>query len=123
MLWPGAGLGHARSVLLRAHPLLEDGVIASEIFGRHLTHGGLELERRLPSRGPIRLAVVAFADLARSGRGMTSNGGGGQLDVGAGLRVGLPGQSSVLRIDVARGLVDGSFALSMGWAKVWPDWN
>lgn len=123
MLWPGAGLGHARNVLLRAHPLLEDGAIDSEIFGRRLSHGGLELERWIPTHQPVRLALVAFADLARIGRGTTSNGGAAQLDVGGGVRVDLPGQSSVLRIDIARGLVDGSFALSMGWQKMWPAWD
>ncbi len=123
MLWPGAGLGHARSVLLRAHPLLEDGAIDSEIFGRRISHGGLELERWLPTHQPVRLAFVAFADLASVGRGMTSSGGPGQLDVGGGVRVGLPGQSSVLRIDIARGLVDGNFAVSVGWQKMWPAWN
>jgi hypothetical protein len=123
MLWPGAGLGHARSVLLRAHPLLEDGTIDSEIFGRRLGHGGLELERWLPTHQPVRIALVAFADLARIGGGTTSNGGSGQVDIGGGVRVALPGQSSVLRIDLARGLLDGSFALSLGWQKKWPDWE
>jgi hypothetical protein len=124
MLWPGAGAGHARSVLLRAHPLLEDGVIVGEVFGRRLGHGGLELERWLPAGvGPLRLALVAFADWAASGRRMASRGSSAQIDVGAGMRVGLPGQSGLLRVDAARGLVDGSFALSMGWQRTWPRRN
>lgn len=123
MVWPGAGVGHARSVLLRAHPLLEDGAIDGEIFGRRLTHGGVELERWLPTRQVVRFALVAFADLARVGGGMSSNGGHGQVDVGGGVRVALPGQSSVLRIDVARGLLDRSFAVSLGWQKGWPAWD
>jgi hypothetical protein len=123
MVWPGAGLGHARGVLLRAHPLLEDGAIDSEIFGRRLSHGGVELERWLPTRQPMRIALVAFADLARVLGGMSSNGGTGQVDVGGGVRVALPGQSSLLRVDVARGLLDGSFAVSLGWQKAWPDWE
>jgi hypothetical protein len=123
MVWPGAGVGHARRVLLRAHPLLEDGAIDSDVFGRRLGHGGVELERWLPTRQPVRIALVAFADLARVGRGMSSNGGRGQVDVGGGVRVALPGQSSVLRIDVARGLLDGGFALSLGWQKRWPAWD
>lgn len=118
MVWPGAGIGHARSVLLRAHPLLDDGVIEGEIFGRRLSHGGLELERWLTLRQPVRVALVAFLDLARIG-----SAGPGHVDAGAGVRVRLPGQSSVLRIDAARGLLDGSFALSMGWQKSWPAWH
>jgi hypothetical protein len=116
MVWPGAGIGHARSVLLRAHPLLEDGVIDGEMFGRRLTHGGLELEGWLPLQRPLRVALVGFLDLARVG-----SAGPGQIDAGAGLRVALPGQSSVLRFDAARGLLDGGFALSMGWQKSWPN--
>jgi hypothetical protein len=127
MLWPGAGLGHARSVLLRAHPLLEDGVVEGEVFGRELAHGGLECERWLPVGRPARIAAAAFADLARSARGARATAGADaapwQLDVGAGVRIALPGQNSVLRIDAARGLVDGSFALSMGWQRSWLDWN
>jgi hypothetical protein len=118
MVWPGAGTGHARSVLLRAHPLLEDGVIEGAVFGRRLSHGGLEVERWLNPGPPMRFALVGFLDLATLG-----NGGAGQIDVGAGVRVRLPGQSSVMRIDAARGLLDGSFALSMGWQMSWPGWN
>jgi hypothetical protein len=123
MVWPGAGVGHARSVLLRAHPLLEEGAIDSEIFGRHLGHGGVELERWLPTRLPMRVALVAFADLARASGVLSSNGGTGRVDVGGGVRVALPGQSSVLRIDVARGLLDRSFAVSLGWQREWPAWD
>jgi hypothetical protein len=122
MVWPGAGLGHARSVLLRAHPLLEDGAIDGEIFGRRLGHGGVEIERWLGTR-PVRVALVAFADFARVGQAMASNGRRGQIDVGGGVRVALPGQSSVLRLDVARGLLDGSIAVSLGWQEAWPDWK
>ncbi len=36
-LWSGAGDGHARPALLRAHPLLDDGAIDGPAFGRTLT--------------------------------------------------------------------------------------
>ncbi len=123
MVWPGAGVGHARSVLLRAHPLLEEGAIDGEMFGRRLGHGGVELERWLPTGQPLRIALVAFADLARVGGGMSANRDPGQVDVGGGVRVALPGQRSILRIDAARGLLDGAFAISLGWEKAWPHWD
>ena len=47
-VWPGAGTGHGRDVLLRAHPLLDDGVIRG-VFGRRLAHAGTEWRRW---RGP-----------------------------------------------------------------------
>ncbi len=34
-LWPGAGTGHARTPLLRAHSLLRDGVMRDGVFGSH----------------------------------------------------------------------------------------
>jgi hypothetical protein len=38
-----------------------------------------------------------------------------QFDIGAGLRVKLPGASGALRVDVAHGLRDGADALTLGW--------
>jgi len=45
MLWPGAGDGRARPLLLRAHPLLDDGIIDAtgrEVFGRTLGYVNVE---------------------------------------------------------------------------------
>ena len=39
-LWSGAGTGQGRDVLLRAHPLLHDGIISDGVFGRQIVHGG-----------------------------------------------------------------------------------
>jgi hypothetical protein len=103
-------------VLLRAHPLLHDGVIRG-VFSHQLTHGGAEWRRWLhPVRRPLRLAPAFFVDLARGTRGLGNGGERWQADVGGGLRIAVPG-SGVLRIDVARGLRDGRSAVSVGWGR------
>ena len=116
-LWPGAGAGQGRDVLLRAHPLLHGGVIRDGAFGPRLTHGGAEWRRWIqPAKKPLRIAPAVFVDVARSTPGIVSAVDGWQSDVGAGLRVAVPG-SGVLRIDVAHGLRDGRTALSIGWGR------
>ena len=113
-IWPGAGTGHARDVLLRAHPLLDGGVIRDGVFGRHLVFANLEVQRWFPLRRlPIRLGPAAFVDSARASGG---DGGRAQFDAGAGLRVAIPGMG-VIRLDLARGLRDGRTALSVGWTR------
>ena len=116
-LWPGAGTGHGRDVLLRAHPLLDEGIVRDGAFGRRLIHGGLESRLWLqPARKPIRVAPAVFLDAARSSRGLEPVNQPWQFDAGAGVRLAVPG-SGVLRIDVAHGLRDGKNALSIGWGK------
>ena len=66
-LWPGAGTGRGRPDLLRAHPLLEDGVVRGAAFGRSLWTSGLELDYRPWRLGPLRIGVVGFVDAARPG--------------------------------------------------------
>ena len=41
-LWPGAGTGQGRDVLLRAHPLLDHGIVRSGVLGQQVIHGGVE---------------------------------------------------------------------------------
>lgn len=120
-LWPGAGTGHARAPLLRAHPLLADGVVTGEVLGRRLLHGSLEYQRPLLSSlaGGLRLAL--FADSARAWRRLgTNQPSTPHVDVGAGLRVALPGKGGTLRVDLARGLRDQRMTLSTGWQAPWP---
>ena len=120
-LWHGAGVGHARAPLLRAHPLLDDGVITGEVFGRRLLHGTVEYQHRVAANpfGVIRLA--AFADTARAWRTPGSSGASRwHTDLGTGVRVSLPGGAGTARIDVARGLRDGRTVLSAGWQAPWP---
>lgn len=116
-LWPGAGTGQARDVLLRAHPLLDEGVIRNAAFGRQLVAGGGEWRRwASAARKPVRAAPALFVDVARAHRGLDTAIQRWQFDAGAGLRLALPG-SGVLRVDVARGLRDRRTAVSVGWTK------
>jgi hypothetical protein len=116
-LWPGAGTGQGREVMLRAHPLLDGGTIRDGVFGRALTHGGLEWRRWMqPARRPIRIAPALFVDAARAVHGLESSDERWHSDVGAGIRIAVPG-AGVVRIDLARGLRDGAMALSAGWAR------
>ena len=68
-LWPGAGDGHARAPLLRAHPLLDDGIISldgSSAFGRTLAYGGVEAQRWFERPSLVRMGVGGFVDVARA---------------------------------------------------------
>ena len=116
-LWPGAGTGQGRDALLRAHPLIDDGVIQNGAFGRTLAHAGTEWRRwvQVP-RKPIRVAPAVFVDAARAYRGLDGAAQPWHTDVGAGLRLAVPG-SGVFRIDFAHGLRDGRDALSVGWGR------
>jgi hypothetical protein len=116
-LWPGADTGHARQVLLRAHPLLDDGIIAGGVFGREVIFAGSEWRRWMrPRRSVIRIAPAVFVDLARATRGIASSDERAHVDAGAGVRVALPGMG-LLRLDVAHGLRDGATALSVGFER------
>jgi hypothetical protein len=116
-LWPGADTGHARDVLLRAHPLLDDGVIQGGVFGRRLAFGAVEVQRWLKAGPwPVRVAPAAFVDMACASRGLTSSMDRTQVDVGVGLRLSLLGMG-VLRVDLAHGVRDGRSALSVGWQR------
>ena len=117
-IWPGADTGHARPVLLRAHPLLDDGVIEGGVFGRRVGFASFEAQRWLKPmvQGLLRIAPALFVDTARATRGLATTDRRLHVDVGAGLRLALAG-SGVLRVDVARGLRDGQTALSVGWQR------
>jgi hypothetical protein len=116
-VWPGADTGHARDVLLRAHPLLDDGVITGGVFGRRVASGGVEAQHWLaPDKHLVRLAPAAFLDVARATRGLATTDDRLQVDAGIGLRVSFFGLG-VLRLDVAHGLRDGADALSIGWQR------
>lgn len=120
-LWPGAGTGHSREALLRAHPLLEGGVVTGETFGRQLVHGSLEYRHPLPLLLPGTLQLAVFGDTARAWHRPGSDGRAAtHADVGAGLRVVLPGRGGTLRVDLARGMRDKRMAVSAGWLAPWP---
>jgi hypothetical protein len=119
-LWPGAGTGQGRDVLLRAHRLLDHGIVRGESFGRQLLHGGVEVRRWAQLSGkPVRLAPALFIDAARASHGLETIDAADrrwQFDAGAGIRLAVPG-SGVMRIDIAHGLRDGRTAFSVGWLR------
>jgi hypothetical protein len=116
-LWPGAGTGHGRGELLRAHPLLDDGAIGDGVFGRQLVHAHAEWRRwGRPVYRVVRLAPAAFVDVARAFAVPSFADPRAHADVGVGLRLGFPG-AGALRADVARSLRDGRMALSFGWTR------
>jgi hypothetical protein len=115
-LWPGAGEGHARAPLLRGHPLLEDGVIRGQMFGRRIVFANVEAQRWFDSPSLFHLGLAAFADMARTfGRLANAEGESGHVDAGLGVRVRLPGGEGTLRFDYGRGLRDGASAFTVGW--------
>jgi hypothetical protein len=117
-LWPGADTGHARSLLLRAHPLLDGGVVSGEAYGRRVAHATGEWESRSLSRLLVRLRGALFVDAARAWRGDFTRDRT-LVDVGAGVRLGVAGQGAI-RVDTAHGITDGANALSIGWVVGWP---
>jgi len=118
-VWPGADTGHARDVLLRAHPLLDDGIISDGAFGRRLAFATAEAQRWTALRRlPARVAPAVFVDLARATRGLAFSDTQLHVDAGAGVRVALPA-AGVLRADVARGLRDGGTVVSVAWDRRW----
>lgn len=118
-VWPGADTGQARDVLLRAHPLLEDGIVTGGAFGRRLAFGTVELQRWSSLRRlPLRFASAVFVDAARARRGLDAVRLQPQIDAGAGLRIAVPGFGA-MRLDLAKGLRDGGFVFSAGWDRRW----
>ncbi len=115
-LFPGAGTGQGRDVLLRAHPLLHDGVIDG-VFGRRLVHGGGEWSYwSRPVMRALRVAPAVFVDTAHAFDAPAFGDERAHLDVGVGIRVAVPG-AGVLRVDVAHGLRDGRTVVSFGLTR------
>jgi len=106
-------------LLLRAHPLLSDGVIAGPAFGTALLHASAEAELELARLGPLRLGVSAFADGARSRPGAGAGWDETLVDLGGGLRLRLPG-GHALRVDAATPLEGSGLTLSAAWISRWP---
>ena len=111
-LWFAGDTGRARSLLLRAHPILSEGArFRTERLGRLLGNGSVELQRWWKV-GPFRAGGATFADVARTARRMVG-GAVADVDVGVGFRGVFPGKTAGLRIDVAKGLRDGATAFSV----------
>ena len=111
-LWLAGDTGLARPLLLRAHPILTDGArFRTERLGRLLAHETIEAQRWWHA-GPMRVGGAAFVDSARTARRIAGSGLT-DVDVGVGFRAALPGGTSGLRADIARGLRDGDAAISV----------
>ena len=120
-LWSGAGTGLGRDLLLRAHPLLSDGVVDGACFGRQVLRAGAEADAGLAVVGPLVLRAAVFVDAARvlaPAPGLFARRT--FVDVGTGLRLRLPGRRSTLRADVATPWGALHPQLSVGWQAVWP---
>jgi hypothetical protein len=115
-IWSGAGDGRARPGLLRAHPLLDAGVIEGPAFGRRVQSATLEVQRWFKRLEIPRVGIAAFADAAHATNRLTGAPGRPfQLDAGSGLRIRVPGSDRTLRIDYAHGLRDRhASALTVG---------
>jgi hypothetical protein len=112
--WFGAGTGHGRPLLLRAHPLLEDGAIAGPAFGRAIAQATIELQRDVFRRNLWTVGVAGFADAARTWHRPDGSRSPLHVDLGLGVRLRLAPGAPAVRIDVARGLRDGEVVVSAG---------
>jgi len=114
-LWPGAGTGRGRVALLRAHPLLTDGVLAGPAFGRTLVTTGVERTSWAFTFKSFRVGWSLFLDGARvwnpAGRARVP----WLIDGGASLRLAAPATRGEFRLTAAHGLEDGASAFSAGW--------
>ena len=119
-VWPGADTGHARDVLLRAHPLLDDGDHRRRRVrpASRVRHGrGAALDAAAAAADPLAPAVVRRHARAR-GADSPQLVRRAQIDAGAGLRVASRARASCA-IDVAHGLRDGGMVVSAGWDRRW----
>lgn len=119
-LWPGAGSGRGRGALLRAHPLLEMGVLTGETFGRSLAYSNTEYEHPLYDSEYGTVSVAGFLDLARAWRRrFPLDSTPWFADIGGGIRFNTPTAGGKVRIDFAYGLQDGRVRLSAGYLSAW----
>ena len=107
---------------MRAHPLLDDGIIdatGASVFGRSLAGVSAEAVRWLPRPAAMRLGLAGFLDAARAWRQVMPEPTDTptQYDIGLGLRMRIPGVSGLLRMDMAHGLRDGANAFTVGFIE------
>jgi hypothetical protein len=117
-LWMGAGTGQGRPVLLRAHPLLDEDVVAGPMFGRRVVFQTIEYQHPFKQTLAGTIGMAAFVDAARASGGVVGAAPPvSNVDAGIGLRVHLIQGGGVARLDFARGLRDGRLAFSVGWSS------
>lgn len=113
-LWPAAGKGNDRGRLLRAHSLVDDGVVVGPALGRRLTGAVLEGERRVGRLGPWSLGLVGFVDAVHVASSL-SGAARSFVDVGGGLRIRSGSRRRALRLDAAVPAGGGTWRVSGGW--------
>ncbi|HUG27400.1 MAG TPA: hypothetical protein VMK53_03815, partial [Gemmatimonadales bacterium] len=121
--WPVAGGNLSRAIPLRAEPAPRADLLAGRAAGRSILHGGVAGDLPVHRMGPLILAVGAFLDGARVAAAADATlEDRFYLDGGVGLRLGVAGgDSSVLRLDLAKGLSAGQrSALTAGMHLSWP---
>jgi len=110
-LWFAGDTGRARSLLLRAHPILTDGErFRTERMARIFAHESTEVQRWWRV-GPFRTGIATFVDTGVTARRL-SGSSITDVDVGIGLRGAYPARAGALRLDIARGIRDGHVAIS-----------
>jgi hypothetical protein len=110
-LWFAGDTGNVRATLLRAHPVVDDGMLESDRLGRRIAHISGEARQWWAVKSLVHVGAAVFVDAARVERRAQPDGRA-DVDVGAGVRIGLPGLDGVFRVDLGKGLRDGRTALS-----------
>lgn len=119
-IWPGAGTGPGRPLLLRASKLIRGGELTGEVLGRGLLHGTVEVEIPVADRGAARLGLAAFTDWARPWDTRARVGPGSNVfALGLGVRLRAPG-GAAFRVDVAKRPGRAGLVYSAGVIPVWP---
>jgi len=120
--WPVTGGNLVWAIPLRAGALSSAGVVTGRNVGRGILHAGLAGDHPVHRLGPLLFAAGLFLDGARVNGAADGSEDRFHLDGGAGLRIGLAdGQLGVLRLDVARGLLEaGRSAVTLGVHQRWP---
>ena len=111
-VWPAVDTGNARSTLMRAHPLLDDGLLQLKRAGRALANASLEAQQWWRPNAFVRVGGALFSDLSHIGQ-QAAGGSWQGVDVGVGARVAVTGMPGVVRVNLAKGLGDGLTALSV----------
>lgn len=112
-LWPAGDTGQARTVLARAHPVLDDGLMKVARLGRTIVFGSTEAQYWWKAPALSRVGAAAFVDAVRTMK--RANDGDPLDDVDVGVGAGLaslvvPGR---FRVDYAHGLRDGADAVTV----------
>jgi len=115
-LWAGAGTGSGRALLLRAHPLVRNGVIQGATLGQQVLGATLQGEIPVGSLGPLTMRAAVFVDGAKI---IVPAGRATLVDTGLGLRLQPPGWKSALRLDLATPWGSLHPQVSVGWQAEW----